>query len=258
LPTDSGRFHVFLLLGQSNMAGHGCMRADDPWQAGDFDPVPGVWVLGGQGSPRSARPQGWIRWRPAAHPLHLNQASSAFGLGIEFARTYQLLQPGVAVGLVPCAWGGAGIDWFGENQPLRINTVRRAQAAARQGTLRGVLWHQGETDTMDEDAAHAHEGKLRALVTGLRTELGIADLPFAIGDLSPALAAAKEQADPEWATRIATVRAGLRRVAMEDPHAGWVESDGLPGVPRDVFHFDRAALVEMGRRYARVVTAGEA
>jgi len=255
LPTERERFHVFLLAGQSNMAGHGCMRDDDPWQPGDFDPVPGVVVLGGQARPRSSRPGGWVRWRPATHPLHLSQASSAFGLGLEFARTYQLLRPGVTVGLVPCAWGGAAIDLFGDGRPLRRNAVFRGRLAARHGTLQGVLWHQGESDTMDEAAALCHEDKLRALVGGLRSELGIGDLFFAIGDLSPALAAAKERDDPRWAARIARVRAGLRRMAEEDPHAAWVASDGLPAAGRDVFHFDRAALVEMGRRYAQAVVA---
>ena len=256
LPADRGQFHVFLLAGQSNMAGHGCLREDDPWQPGDFEPVPGVVVLGGQASPKSPRPWGRICWRPAAHPLHLNQSSSAFGLGLEFARIYQELRPGVTVGLVPCAWGGAAIDRFGEGCPLRDNAVRRGKLAASRGTLQGVLWHQGESDTMDDESARCHEGKLRNLIRGLRAELECDDLFFAIGDFSPALAAAKEGSDPAWAARIAGVRGGLRRVAEEDPHAAWVASDGLPGVSRDVFHFDRAALVEMGRRYARAVVAG--
>lgn len=249
---------MFLLAGQSNMAGHGCVNPGDPWQAGDFDPVPGVWVLGGQSTAKSARPRGWIRWRPAAHPLHLNQNSAAFGLGLDFARLLQQLRPGTGVGLVPCAWGGASIDLFGEGRPLSRNLVARARFASRRGTLKGVLWHQGESDTLEDGSARAHEGKLRALIAGLRTELEAERLCFVIGDLPPALAAAKQDRDPAWAARIAIVRAGLRRVAGEDPHAAWVGSGGLPGIARDVFHFDRAALAEMGRRYARAVVAAEA
>ena len=118
IPEDRGEFPVFLLMGQSNMAGHGCVRPGDPWQKGDRRPVPGVMVFGGQGTIKCPRPRGWTRWRPAAHPLHLNQGSAGFGLGLPFA--VQLLEDTHAtrVGLVPAAWGGAGIDALGPGTPL--------------------------------------------------------------------------------------------------------------------------------------------
>ena len=160
----------------------------------------------------------------------------------------------VGVGMVPCAWGGAGIDGFAAGMPLRRNLVRRACFARRSGVLQGVLWHQGETDTMDEGLARTHAQKLSALIRELREETETPDLLFAVGDLSPALEEAKRESDPPWAARIGVVRAGLRRVAQEDPRCVWVPSDHLPGSVRDAFHFDRASLVELGRRYAVAVT----
>jgi hypothetical protein len=83
------------------------------------------------------------------------------------------------------------------------------------------------------------------LVSRLRDELGAPELPILIGDLAPF---GDSRRKPEAVARRALVRAGLRRVADEDPHAAFVESLGLGGC--DGVHFDRAALVELGHRYA--------
>jgi hypothetical protein len=245
LPADPRDFPVFLLLGQSNMAGHGCIHPSDPWQAGDRSPVPGVLVLGGQGTLKSPRPRGWTRWRPAAHPLHLNQRSAGFGLGLPFA-TRLLEAPAFSrIGLVPGAWGGAGIDALGPGTPLYENAVRRARVATRHGHLAGVLWHQGETDALRDPLARSHAAKLARLIQRLRDDLGAPGLPVLIGDLAPF---GDGRRKPEAIARRHLVRAGLRRVAADDPHAAFVESDGLAG--SDAVHFTRAALVDFGQRYA--------
>jgi hypothetical protein len=139
LPLEKTRFRIFLLMGQSNMAGYGCVRAEDPWQPGDQEPVPGVLVLGGQCTLKSRIPRGWTRWRPAAHPLHLNQRSAAFGLGLPFALHLRDRLTDMTIGLIPCAWGGAPIDRLGPGSPLYANAILRARIAAKSGTLAGVL-----------------------------------------------------------------------------------------------------------------------
>ncbi len=245
LPEDPEKFRVFLLMGQSNMAGYGCVRADDPWQPGDFAPLPGVLALGGQGTLKSARPRGRICWRPGAHPLHLNQRSAAFGLGLPFAACLREAWPRQRIGLIPCAWGGAPIDRLGPGSHSYANALSRARIAARSGTLSGVLWHQGETDAESESLAPAHAGKLAALIRSLRADLGAPSLPFLIGDLADF---GDDRRKPPAVARRRIVREGLRRVAEEDPHAVFVESRGLSGV--DLVHFGRDALVEFGRRYA--------
>jgi hypothetical protein len=245
LPTDPARLRVFLLMGQSNMAGFGCVREDDPWQAGDREPVPGVLVLGGQCTLKSGIPRGWSRWRPAAHPLHLNQRSAGFGLALPFAMRLRELQPEGMIGLVPCAWGGAPIDRLGPGSPLYGNVVRRGRIAAKSGMLAGVLWHQGESDAEADSLAAAHAGKLAKLITALRRDLDSPALPFLIGDLGEF---GDERRKAEFVARRDVVRAGLRRVAEEDVTAAFVESRGLPGV--DAVHFGRSALLEFGRRYA--------
>ena len=245
LPADPARFPLFLLMGQSNMAGYGGIHPSDPWQAGDFLPVPRVLVLGGQCTLKSRRRRGWTRWQPAAHPLHLNQKSCGFGLALPFASRLLEKQPSLTVGLIPCAWGGAGIDQIGLGTPLYDNAIARAQVAAQRGTLAGVLWHQGETDALHDSLAPAHAGTLAALISRLRSDLAAPELPFLIGDLGTF---GNGKRDPAALARHDLVRAGLRRVAGETSHAAFVESSGLAGV--DIVHFNRAAFTEFGQRYA--------
>jgi len=95
LPPDKRNFHVFLLMGQSNMAGG---IPGDQLTAEDKTPVPHIVLRRGNG------------WIPAAHPLHLGGKKNGFGLGLPFAREYLRNHPGVTVGLIPCASGGKRID----------------------------------------------------------------------------------------------------------------------------------------------------
>jgi hypothetical protein len=245
LPSNPADFPVFLLMGQSNMAGWSAIDPSDPSQAGDLSPVPRVLALGGQCTLKSRRPRGWTRWRPAAHPLHLSQKGAGFGLGLSFASKLLEERPGLTIGLIPCAWGGAGIDRIGPGTPLFDNAVSRARIAARHGTLAGVLWHQGESDAFDDSLAHSHAGKLSSLIARLRLDLSMPSLPFLMGDLGDF---GNEKRDPAAIARQELVRAGLRRVAADTHHAAFVESDGLAGV--DIVHFSREAYIEFGRRYA--------
>jgi len=238
LPADPAAFPVFLLMGQSNMAGW-CRPEPD-----DLSPVPRVVALGGQSTPESRRARGWTRWRPAAHPLHLNQKGAGFGPGLPFASRLTEARQDLTVGLIPCAWGGMGIDRLGPGTPPYGNAVHRARIAARRGTLAGVLWHQGETDALHDSLAQTHAGKLAALIARLRADLGTPALPFLIGDLGDF---GDEKRDPAAMARRQVVRSGLRRVAADTGHAALVESDGLKGI--DSVHFSRAALIQFGQRY---------
>lgn len=242
VPEDPEAFDVFLLMGQSNMAGYGGIHPADPWQAGDFEARPGVLVLGGQCKSRDERPRGPMRWRPAAHPLHLNQRSAGFGLGLPFAERLREEAPGKVIGLIPGAWGGAPIADLGPGSPLYGNMLRRAREAMKCGRLRGVLWHQGESDAADPSLAAGHAGRLAELMRCLRSDLDEAALPFLIGDLADF---GRQRGDRRSHDR---VREGLRAVATADEHAGFVESEGLSRV--DAVHFGRTALVTFGHRFA--------
>ncbi|KAF8647684.1 hypothetical protein HU200_065323 [Digitaria exilis] len=164
---------LFLLAGQSNMAGRGIPPSPLP---PPFRPHPRVLRLAAS-----------RRWVVAAPPLHADiDTHKACGLGPAMPFAHRLLQDQddgsgehpLVLGLVPCAVGGTRIWMWAKGEPLYEAAVARARAAlaAGGGTLGAVLWFQGESDTIELDDATAYGGRMERLVNDLRADLGIPDL----------------------------------------------------------------------------------
>ena len=76
IPSSKEDFHLFLLMGQSNMAGGVDMAS------GDDQPIP--YVLKMHHAKKGDEP----KWVPGAHPLHPGRPRpNRHGLGISFAKT---------------------------------------------------------------------------------------------------------------------------------------------------------------------------
>jgi len=45
------------------------------------------------------------------------------------------------------------------------------------GTIRAILWYQGESDTVTKEDADAYKGNMETLITNLRNDLNIPSLP---------------------------------------------------------------------------------
>ncbi|KAJ1269844.1 hypothetical protein BS78_06G009000 [Paspalum vaginatum] len=169
-PYAGGPKLVFLLAGQSNMAGRGLAPSPLP---PPFRPHPRVLRLAAS-----------RRWAVAAPPLHADiDTHKACGLGPAMPFAHRLLaggaeSSGLVLGLVPCAVGGTRIWMWAKGEPLYEAAVARARAAlaAGGGTLGAVLWFQGESDTIELDDATAYGGRMERLVHDLRADLGIPDL----------------------------------------------------------------------------------
>ena len=138
-------YDVYLLIGQSNMAGRGTMLPEDQ------QPMENVWLLNDEGEPV-----------PATNPL--NQYSSVrkdltlqqIGPGYAFAATVAK-KTGHKILLVVNALGGSNIhDWekdaglIKERSSIGCNkrqlfgeAVRRGKQAQKYGTIKGILLHQG-------------------------------------------------------------------------------------------------------------------
>ena len=221
-PVPVEEFHIYLLMGQSNMAGRGKMTAEDR------QPVPGIFSLDAKSA-----------WQPAAHPLHFDKPNVAgVGLGLDSAKVLQQHDKQIVVGLVPCAFGGTRLDQWRPGDKLYENAVARAKTAARCGVLKGVLWHQGESDSTDQ-LAPTYAARLAEMLTKLRGDLGDHDLPIVVGELG------------QFRKQLTTtqVNAQLREVANSLPQVACASSEGLTH-NGDSTHFDATALKEFGRRYA--------
>ena len=251
-PTFSESLDLYLLAGQSNMAGRGRVEAVDR------EPPTGLLSL-------NADADADVQWQPARDPLHADKPSVAgvgpgrsFGLAMAaqmFERRSEQLsaQPGRRIGLVPCAVGGSSISTWQPGARFEIepgrwvqpfdDTLRRMRLASTAGRWRGVLWHQGESDSNERDAPH-HERRLRDLIERLRAAAGDAQLPVLIGQMG------RWPAKP-WSAAKAEVDAVHQRVAQTLGHAAFVSAEGL-GLHADGLnvHFDAAGARELGRRYA--------
>lgn len=224
--------HLFLLAGQSNMAGRGEVTPDRQ------QPVPGVHALQRDGS-----------WGPAVDPIHWDKSIAGVGLARSFAREYLARNPGVEIGFIPAACGGSSLEvWVpgayfkSTNSHPYDDALARTRAVAPRGELKGILWHQGEADSHPGRSVH-YERRLRELVDRFRNDLAVPELPMVIGQLG-------EFSGRPWTPDRYKVDAVHRRLAYEDPHIAFVSAAGITAKD-DLVHFDSAGLDELGRRYAR-------
>lgn len=228
------RFQLFLLVGQSNMAGRGTLTLADKV------PHARVLMLNQAGE-----------WVPAVDPMHFDKpAAVGVGLGRTFALKLAEVYPGDTIGLIPCAVGGSPIDAWQPGvfyPPTKSHpwddAMRRAKAALSAGTLRGILWHQGESDAKPE-LAPTYAAKLHDLVARLRRELQAPDVPFIAGQLG-------QFADKPWDEFMRRVDQAHRDLPKHVARTAWVSSTGLRH-KGDQVHFDAESYRELGRRYADV------
>lgn len=150
--------------------------------------------------------------------------------------------PKQRVGLIPTAVGGTPLRRWVKGGDLYEQALAQARIAIARGEIRGVLWHQGESDSADAKNAATHAERLAQMFKDLRADLGLPALPIAVGQLGEFLLPARQP-------HAATVRAGLRGLPAALPHVGLADSTGL-GHLGDDLHFSADASRELGRRFA--------
>lgn len=217
---------LFLLAGQSNMAGRGVITPED--QA----PIPGVFALNKE-----------MAWGPAVDPIHFDKPIAAVGLARSFARTLLRFAPQQKIGFVPAAMGGSSLDEWKPGGALFAQAVQRAKAAAPAGTLCGILWHQGEADSGKEELARSYTSRWVPTMNALRGELGSPELPVVVGQLGEFLRTT-EGGSPFSGI----VNEHLAQLPLRTRRVAFVSSAGLKD-KGDSIHFDTAGLHEFGRRY---------
>lgn len=220
---------LFVLIGQSNMAGRGAI------DAGDREPIPGIWVQAKD-----------LSWKPAVDPLHYDKPEiAAAGLGRSFAKALKTARPNSSIGLIPAAFGGSALEEWKPGSIHYTEAVRRTRAALRDGRLRGILWHQGEADAKDENLARSYVPRFEAFIRQLRADLNAPDVPVIVGELGRFY----RNRPNDGAKFAEVVNAQLMRIPNSVPHSAFVSSEGLTD-KGDSTHFDTRSLHELGGRYA--------
>ena len=222
-----GGMDLYLLIGQSNMAGRGKLTAENRV---DTDRI---FKLDAKG-----------QWQVADEPIHFDKKVAGAGLAASFARTMADRDKNVKIGLIPCAVGGTGIDRWVEGGDLWSNAVARTKIALKSGTLKGILWHQGEHDATPERLP-VWGAKMESMVKSFRREFG--DVPFVAGELGWYLKDFRGKGGSKLLWR--EINAHLHELEGKVPNFRVVSAEGL-GANRDKLHFNTEALREFGRRYA--------
>lgn len=228
------KFHLFLLVGQSNMAGRGAVESQDK-----------------TAHPRVLMLNKADEWAPAVDPIHFDKGSAGVGLGRTFGILMAEANPDVTIGLIPCAVGGSPIDVWRPGKhyaPTKSHpwddAIRRAKVAQQSGELKGILWHQGEADS-NAKLAPGYAAKLQKLASEFRRELGV-EAPFIVGQLG-------QFAGNPWDEFRKQVDQAHRDLAKQIPLSAYVTSDGLTD-KGDKVHFDAASYREFGKRYFAAYT----
>jgi hypothetical protein len=223
------KLYIYVLMGQSNMAGRG--------------------EIGGEDKTAHARVLMFTssnQWEAAIEPLtHDKPGMLGVGPGLAFGKAMAEKYPDAAIGLVPCAVGGTPLRRWQRGADLYSNAVQHAQLAMRDGTLKGVLWHQGESDAGTATNANSYGERLAQMIQDLRTDLNSPSLPFVAGQIGEFLYTRKQSklSYPK------VINETLAALPQKVPATGCALSNGLKD-KGDELHFDAASQHELGRRYA--------
>lgn len=249
-PPDTNHYDVYLAGGQSNMDGRG--SASDltgdlvVWNQPQSDVR--IWYA----NPVNLDPAnptystGWQTLAPGfsvAPGFTGNLPSTRFGPELAFARTVADADTNRRIAIIKVSQGGTSLssDWrpaSGYMYTTFTNIARTAlQSLTNSGaryTLRGMIWHQGESDGSSSTATY--EARLTEFIAAVRGNFGVANLPLVVGELAT--------------NRSVTVRQAQFNVAQNIPYVGFASSSNLVTLSPDDPHFNSAGALIMGQRMA--------
>jgi len=247
---QDSNFYVFLCFGQSNMEGNARFEAQDTVVDKRFQ------VLATVGCPDLGRVKG--SWYPAVPPLC--RCRTGLTPADYFGRTLVAHLPvKVRVGVINVAVGGCKIELFDKDKYASYietapswmkNTVKQydddpygrllemARLAQQKGVIKGILLHQGESNTGDS----LWPAKVKVVYERLLADLHLS------ADAVPLLAGEVVGADQQG--KCASMNGIIATLPQAVPTAHVISSVGCEAGP-DHLHFDAAGYRELGTRYGK-------
>ena len=262
IPTNGGlditsapdpKFHIYLCFGQSNMEGA------TPYEDCDLVGVdPRFRMLSVVNMPSKDRLMG--RWYTAVPPLV--RENTGLCPADYFGRTMvENLPDDNRVGIINVAIGGCRIELFDpdsctqyvakqpdwmvgmnaqyDNNPY-MRLVEMAREAQKSGVIRGILIHQGESNTGESTWPQ----KVKRIYDRLVADLALdpTQIPLVAGEVLPA----------EAGGLCASMNPIINTLPSVIPNCTVVSSKGCQGLS-DGLHFTADSYREMGRRYAKAM-----
>ena len=188
-------FHIYLAFGQSNMEGQGDIGSQDKSVDDRFQLL---WSADAGSCNQNASKGKWIK---AVPPLAHCQGAK-LGPADYFGRTMvEKTDPQIKVGIIVVAIAGCSIQLFDKDgyanyarsqqswMTQRINTyggnpygrmIEMAKKAQEVGVIKGIIFHQGETDAGDGQ----WPSKVKKVYDNIIKDLGLGnDIPFLAGEV---------------------------------------------------------------------------
>lgn len=238
-------FHIYLCFGQSNMEGQGTIENQDRTVDSRFQVLQAVNC---NGAPQEV-------WRNATPPLC--RCFNGLGPSDYFGRTMvENLPDNITVGVINVSVGGCDIGLFDKYNYADYYTadyittaameyggspyarlVELAQIAQQDGVIKGILLHQGETNTGQTDWPN----KVKDVYDNLCADLGLnaTETPLLVGEVVHA----------DQGGICASHNNIIANVPNVIPNSYVISSSGCTD-QSDNLHFDAAGYRELGRRYA--------
>ena len=249
---------LWVLAGQSNMEGHGdLVDVQQPWPLVRSFDLADHWLIAEEPLHtlvNAADPVHWPlndektpeRWTGEKLERYLSNRRKGAGLGLPFA-VEMLKRTGIPIGLIPCAHGGTSMDQWDPalkdqgGESLYGSMLRRFRAVG--GSVRGVLWYQGESDA-NPQAAAAFRLKFENFVTAVRTDFKQPELPFYYVQIGRHVSGTNVA---DWNA----VQTAQLQAESEIPHSGMVAALDLS--LDDGIHIGTQDLKRIARRLANLV-----
>ena len=222
---------IFIMAGQSNMAGRGFVEPQDTI------PHPRVITINKNNE-----------WVYAKEPLHFYEPDLA-GLdsGLSFGKELaERTRDHITIALIPCAVGGSSVDqWLNDDLhrgvELLSNFKEKVDLAKQHGTIKGILWHQGESDAKPS-LLPAYKEQLPMLFKTFREYIQNDSLPIMAIHLGLF-------ADRNEQLRWDAINAVMNLMPYKDRNFYPISSEGLKH-KGDSLHFNSRSQREMGKRFA--------
>jgi len=244
------KFYIFICLGQSNMEGNAKIEARDKIMTDNR-----FQVLSTLDCPDLGRTKG--SWYPAVSPLC--RCNTGLTPADYFGRTMIANLPkGVKVGIINVAVGGCKIELFDkDNYQSYVSTapswmigminqydgnpygrlVEMAKIAQKSGVIKGILLHQGESNTNDT----LWTKKVKLVYDNLMNDLKLKpkSVPLLAGELVSA----------EQGGKCASMNAIIAKLPQTIPNSYIISSDSCTAIS-DGLHFTAEGYRKLGKRYA--------
>jgi hypothetical protein len=221
---------VFIMAGQSNMAGRGIVEPEDT--------IADKRIL-------TINKDGQIII--AKEPLHFYEPErTGLDCGLSFAKALiKKIPDSISILLIPTAVGGSSISqWLNDslyrNVKLNSNFLAKVEIGKQNGIIKGILWHQGESDANEKNIS-LYKQRLGLLFSKFRTAIGNNELLVLVGELG---------SFSENHANFSLINKAIHEYAADDKNSRIISTKDLKE-KGDHLHFNSKGQRTMGKRFAK-------